>query len=126
MRRDKRFVFLVAVLTAVICFFNPPRSVAQTVTGRIVGTIHDAQGAVVPGVSVSAKNLETGAERTTLSDESGGFIIANIPAASYEVTASLAGFQKEVRRGVTLTVGAALRVDFNLKVGAVQEQVVVT
>src|SRR3989475_2790910 len=126
MRRDKRFVFLFAVLTAVICFFTPPRSVAQTVTGRIVGTIHDAQGAVIPGVSVSAKNLETGAERTTLSDESGGFVITNIPAGSYEVSASLAGFQKEVHSGITLTVGAALRVDFTLKVGALQEQVEVT
>src|SRR6266699_6761900 len=115
-----------ALVAAGFVFMSVPQSSAQTVAGRIVGTIHDSQGAVVPGVSVSAKNLETGAERTTLSDESGGFIIANIPAGSYEVTASLAGFQKEVRSGVTLTVGAALRVDFNLKVGAVQEQVVVT
>src|SRR6266568_5264923 len=116
---------MVAALVATCVSLNVPPSFAQTVTGRIVGTIHDSQGAVVPGVSVSAKNLETGAERTTLSDESGGFIIANIPAGSYEVTASLAGFQKEVRSGVTLTVGAALRVDFNLKVGGLQEQIVV-
>ncbi len=119
-------LMVAALVAAAFVFMSVPQSSAQTVAGRIVGTIHDSQGAVVPGVSVSAKNLETGAERTTLSDESGGFIIANIPAGSYEVTASLAGFQKEVRRGVTLTVGAALRVDFNLKVGAVQEQVVVT
>src|SRR5437016_4978476 len=114
-----------ALVAAAFVFMRVPQSSAQTVAGRIVGTIHDSQGAVVPGVSVSAKNLETGAERTILSDESGGFIIANIPAGSYEVTASLAGFQKEVRSGVTLTVGAALRVDFILKVGGLQEQIVV-
>src|SRR5579883_2671383 len=118
---------MVAALVAAICvFMHVPQSFAQAVAGRIVGTIHDAQGAVIPGVSVSTKNLETSAERTALSDESGGFIITNIPAGSYEVTASLAGFQKEVRSGVTLTVGAALRVDFTLKVGALQEQVEVT
>src|SRR5438309_3678716 len=105
---------------------NAPESVAQTVAGRILGTIRDSQGAVIPGATVSAKSLETGAERTTVSDDTGGFNITSVPAGSYEVTASLAGFQKEVRSGVTLTVGAALRVDFNLKVGAVQEQVVVT
>src|SRR5215469_365329 len=107
----RRGQLLISVLVAALCvLLNVPQSFAQTVAGRIVGTIHDSQGAVVPGVSVSAKSLETGAERTILSDESGGFIITNLPAGSYEVTASLAGFQKEVHSGITLTVGAALRV----------------
>jgi len=120
--------FLIAVLVAVVSvFMNAPESVAQTVAGRILGTIRDSQGAVIPGATVSAKSLETGAERTTVSDDSGGFNLTSLPAGSYEVTASLAGFQKEVRSGVTLTVGAALRVDFTLKVGALQqEEVVVT
>ena len=118
---------LIAVLVAAIfVFINAPRVVAQTVAGRILGTIRDSQGAVVPNASVSAKNLETGAERTTLSDASGIFNITSVPAGSYELTVSAPGFQKEVRSGVTLTVGAALRVDFTLNVGVVQEQVVVT
>src|ERR1043166_248663 len=94
---DKSRFSLAVYMVLLWLLFNPPRSVAQTVTGRIVGPIHDAQGAVIPGLSVSAKNLETGAERTAVSDESGGFIVTNIPAGSYEVTASLTGFQKEVR-----------------------------
>src|SRR5882762_10184134 len=123
----QRARFLVAVLVAAVSLLvNAPRSVAQTVAGRIVGTIRDSQAAVIPNASVSAKNLETGAERTTLSDASGGFNITSIPAGSYEVTASAPGFQKEVRSGVTLTVGAALRVDFTLNVGGLQEQLVVT
>jgi len=118
---------LIAVLVAAVSVFvNAPESVAQTVAGRILGTIRDSQGAVVPNASVSAKNLETGAERTILSDASGGFNITSVPAGSYEVTVSAPGFQKEVRSGVTLTVGATLRVDFTLNVGVVQEQVVVT
>src|SRR3989454_2276685 len=123
----QRARLLVAVLAAAVSLLvNAPRSVAQTVAGRIVGTIRDSQGAVIPNASVSAKNLETGAERTMLSDASGGFNITSIPAGSYEVTASAPGLQKEVRSGVTLTVGAALRVDFTLNVGVLQEQVVVT
>src|SRR5436853_4454665 len=119
--------FLVAVLVAAVSVFvSAPQSIAQTVTGRILGTIRDSQGAVIPNASVSAKNLESGAERTILSDASGGFNITSIPAGSYEVTASAPGFQKEVRSGVTLTVGAALRVDFTLSIGVAQEQIVMT
>src|SRR5437870_7778971 len=123
----QRARLLVAVLAAAVSLLvNAPRSVAQTVAGRIVGTIRDSQGAVIPNASVSAKNLETGAERTMLSDASGGFNITSIPAGSYEVTASAPGFQKGVRSGVTLTVGAALRVDFTLNVGVLEEQLIVT
>jgi Carboxypeptidase regulatory-like domain/TonB dependent receptor/TonB-dependent Receptor Plug Domain len=117
---------IAALVTAMCVLVNVPQSFAQAVAARIVGTIRDSSGAVIPGVMVSAKNLESGAERTTISDESGNFIITNIPAGSYEVTASAAGFQKEVRSGVTLTVGAAQRLDFTLNVGTVAEQVVVT
>src|SRR2546422_3434601 len=123
----QRARFLVAVLVAAVSLLvNAPRSVAQTVAGRIVGTIRDSQAAVIPSASVSAKNLETGAERTTLSDGSGEFNITSVAAGSYQVTVSAPGFQNEVRSGVTLTVGAALRMDFTLKVGVLQEQVVVT
>jgi hypothetical protein len=119
--------FLVALLVAAVSLFvNAPRSDAQTVTGSILGTIRDSQGGVIPNASVSAKNVETGAERTTTSDASGGFNIVSIPAGSYEVSVSASGFQQEVRSGVTLTVGASLRVDFTLNVGVVQQQVVVS
>src|SRR6202171_3823215 len=119
--------FLVAVLVAAVSLLvNAPRSGAQTGTGRILGTIRDSQGAVIPNASVSAKNVETGAERTTASDGFGGFNIVSVPAGSYEVSVSASGFQQEVRSGITLTVGASLRVDFTLNVGVVQQQLLVT
>ena len=79
-----------------------------------------------PGRAGFRQEPRDGAERTTLSEESGGFTITSVPAGSYEVSVSLPGFQKEVRSGVTLTVGGTLRLDFMLKVGVVQERVVVT
>jgi len=105
---------------------NAPESAAQTVTGRIVGTIRDQQGAVIPNASVSAKNLDTGAERTAVSDASGGFSIVSVPAGSYDVTAMAPGFQTELRSSITMTVGGAVRVDFTLNVGAIAEKVEVT
>ena len=125
--RARRVRFLVAVLVAAVSVFpNAPRSVAQTVTGRILGTVRDPQGAVIPNASVSAKNTETGAERTAMSDITGGFIITSVPAGAYQVTASASGFKEEVRSPVTMTVGASVRVDFTLSVGAVSEKVEVT
>src|ERR1700682_2200756 len=123
---QKAWVLGAVVVAGVALFVDAPRSGAQTVTGRILGTIRDSQGAVIPNAPVSAKNVETGAERTTASDASGGFNIVSFPAGSYEGTVSAPGFQQEVRSGIALTVGASLRVDFTLNIGVAQQKVVVT
>src|SRR5438132_13949090 len=81
---------LIAIVPVVV---NPPRSMSQTVTGSILGTVRDPQGAVVPSAAVAAKNVDTGIERTALSDGSGGFVIASVPAGDYSVTVSAPGFQ---------------------------------
>ena len=117
---------VVALLVLAPFFVSAPRTAAQTVTGTIVGTVLDAQGAVVPNASISAKNLDTGAERTAVSETSGEFTISSVPAGSYDVTVSASGFQQQVRNGVTMTVGATLRLDFSLSVGQVQQTVTVT
>src|SRR5215831_9546183 len=118
---------LTCVLLCIVCLAAHVRkSAAQNITGTILGTVRDPQGAVVPNASVIAKNVETGAERTALTDASGGFSIASVPAGSYEVTVTASGFQTEVRSGITMTVGAALRVDFALNVGTVAEKVEIT
>ena len=123
----ERFGVLTGVLVAVLSVLaNAVPGHSQTVSARILGTIRDPQGAVIPNASVTAKSLETGAERTAVSDSAGGFSIVSVPAGAYDVTASAPGFQAEVRSHLTLTVGAALRVDFTLNVGAVTEQVEVT
>ena len=101
-----RSAVIVGVLGALVSMFvSAPQLVAQTVSGRILGTIQDQQGAMVPNASVSAVHLETGAERTVQSGASGGYNIVSVPAGAYEVTTSAPGFRTGVRSGVTLTVG---------------------
>jgi len=117
---------LVALLVVVSVLMIVLRTEAQTTTGTIVGTVLDAQGAVIPNASISARNRETALERTATSDASGEFTIASVPAGPYDVTVIAPGFQQTVRSGVTMTVGAALRLDFKLNVGDVQQKVVVT
>jgi Carboxypeptidase regulatory-like domain/TonB-dependent Receptor Plug Domain len=109
-----------------LLFQSAPYLCAQTVTGTILGTVQDQQGAVVPNVPVSARNLETGAVRSGTTDDLGRYRISSIPAGSYALDASAPGFKTEIRSSVTVTVGADVRVDFSLTVGAVGEKVVVS
>lgn len=117
---------LIAVFMAVSVFAIVQRTEAQTVTGTIVGTVLDTQGAVIPNATVSAKNRDTGLERTAMSESAGEFTITSVPAGPYDVTVSAPGFRQEVRSGITMTVGATLRLDFKMTVGDVQQKVVVT
>jgi hypothetical protein len=99
---------------------------AQTVSGQITGVLKDSSGAVLPGVSMTAKNVATGFTRTTLTNESGVYAMPSIPIGNYEVTAELPGFQKQIRSGITLNVDDNLRIDFTLTVGQASESVTVT
>jgi carboxypeptidase family protein/TonB-dependent receptor-like protein len=122
-----RMRILFASFAMIVAVFSyQASSIAQTVTGSIVGTIRDQQGGVIQGAAVTAKNSSTGAVRTGETDSTGGFRIVGIPAGPYEVTATASGFQTAVHSNVTLTVGGSQRVDFTLSVGAVEQQVEVT
>jgi hypothetical protein len=125
-KRNSSLLLLALVVEAAMMWVSGPRTLAQTVTGTIVGTVLDAQGAVVPNASISARNRETGLARSAMSEAAGEFTITSVPAGPYDVTVSATGFRQEVRSGITMTVGATLRLDFKLTVGDVQQQVVVT
>jgi Carboxypeptidase regulatory-like domain/TonB dependent receptor len=117
---------LVVLFLAVYVFTIAPGTRAQTITGTIVGTVLDTQGAVIPNATISAKNRDTGLERSAMSESAGEFTIASVPAGPYDVTVAAPGFRQEVRSGITMTVGATVRLDFKLTVGDVQQKVVVT
>src|SRR3989442_14664172 len=98
----------------------------QLTTGRITGTVTDQTGAAVPGATVTLKNTDTGISRTTQTQENGKYEALSLPAGSYEISASLSGFQTLVHTGVGLAVGQNVVVDFALRVGSVSEAVTVT
>src|SRR2546428_10798720 len=99
---------------------------AQVTTATIAGVVQDSSGAVIPGVSVTAKNLETGVTRTVTTDEGGRYTVPELTVGNYQVEAQLPGFQTEVRSGITLTVGRSAVVNFALKVGQVSDKVTIT
>ena len=99
---------------------------AQLDTGTISGTVTDQSGAAVPGAAVAIRNVETGISRSLVTNAAGRYEASALPVGSYEVRASLAGFQTLVRSGIALTVGRNAVVDVALEVGEVAQAITVT
>jgi hypothetical protein len=98
---------------------------AQAVTGTISGTVTDASGAVIAGANVEVKDVATGATQTTVTSDQGRFNVPDLKVSTYDVTASKAGFQTVLHKGVTISVGSQLVVDFTLPVGQSQQTITV-
>ena len=98
-------------------------AVAQQTTGSITGRILDDQGASVPGVTVTGKNLATGFVRTDVSDAEGVFRLTALPVGSYDLTAELAGFSRIENKGIVVNVGQTLDLNLTLKLAAVSETI---
>ena len=99
---------------------------AQFDRGTISGTIKDAQGGVVPGVTVTVTNTATQQTGTTVTDGSGFYTFPNLQPGRYDISAELQGFKKASRTGVQLDAASALRLDFGLETGSLTEEVTVT
>ena len=119
-----RYLPVLLIITVILSCGHPVS--AQVTTGTISGVVQDSSGAVIPGVSVTVKNLDTGIARTVTTDEGGRYTAPDLSLGNYEVQAQLPGFQTEVRSGITLTVGRAAVVNFALKVGQISDRVTIT
>ena len=96
------------------------------VTGSILGVVHDPTQAVVAGARVVATNVETNLSRETMSAADGAYRILALPPGTYTVTATAAGFQQYITKGIDVKVNDQLRIDITLQVGSVQQEVDVT
>ena len=91
---------------------------AQLYTGSISGTVTDASGALVPGAKVVATDVAKGFTFPGTTDKSGHYLVRNLPPATYFLTVEAAGFEKERKDGIVISVNLNATVDFSLKVGA--------
>ncbi|MBI4443016.1 MAG: TonB-dependent receptor [Acidobacteria bacterium] len=114
------------MLSMLFLFAATAPAFAQTSSATISGTVMDSTGAVVPGAEVTVKNVDTGTTRVLTTNERGRYVAPQLLSGNYEVSASSAGFQTEIHRGITIAVGREAVVDFSLRVGAVTETVEVT
>jgi outer membrane receptor protein involved in Fe transport len=99
---------------------------AQVETGTIVGVVQDANGAVIPNATVTLKQIATGQERQTHTDDRGAFNAQFMALGTYSVTAEATGFKTKVITGITLQVDQTANLAVSLDVGSVSQSVEVT
>src|SRR5262249_32950232 len=99
---------------------------AQTVTGTLDGRITDPAGAVVPRVRITAKNVETGVERTSGANEAGYVHTPFCPLGTSDVNTQLAGFPSIHAKGTVVTLNKTTSLHLTLRISNVEEAVPVT
>jgi hypothetical protein len=102
-----------------------PRATAQVLYGSVVGNITDPSGAAVPGVTVKVTNVETGLVREIASNERGGFVLPDLQAGRYDVTATSPSFAGFTQRGIDVSSNAVVRIDVQLQLAGASEAVTV-
>jgi hypothetical protein len=117
---------LALILLVVLLVLAAPVVMAQRLTAAdIVGTVKDGSGAVLPGVTITARSLATNQARTAVTDAQGKYFIGALPPGLYSIKAELAGFAPQERKQIRLVLGQLADLAFTLKPGA-QEEIIVT
>src|SRR5580704_4292649 len=101
-------------------------AVAQLPTATILGVAKDSSGGVLPNVTVTITNVDTGAVRAVKTGDDGEFQAPELPVGRYEVRAEHPGFKTVTRKGITLEVTQQAVINLDFEVGAADQQVVVT
>jgi hypothetical protein len=99
---------------------------AQINPAHLTGTAKDAQGAVLPGVTVTATSPALLGNQTAVTEANGDYRFPNLPAGTYAITFELQGFQSLKRPNIVLTTGQTLTIDATLQIASLQESVTVT
>jgi hypothetical protein len=98
---------------------------AQETGGSIAGTVSDAQSAALPGVAVTLRNEATNAVTSTVTNADGAYVLPFVPIGRYALTVALSGFATSKREGIEVRVGDRLRLDLQMQLGAITEEVTV-
>jgi hypothetical protein len=108
-----------------LVFSSPALAQSTAINGTIEGTVVDDGGAVLPGVTVTIVNTETGDTRIVVSNESGLYRALLLPLGTYRVSAELQGFKKFEQTGIRLSAGQTAVIPVTMSVGTVQETITV-
>ncbi len=117
---------IISVFVLSLALASPALAQSTAINGTIEGTIKDAQGAVLPGVTVTVSNIDTGDQRVVVSNERGLYRAPLLSLGTYRVVAELQGFKKFEQTGVSLRAGQTAVIDVGLTVGALAETILVT
>ncbi len=121
----KRTAFFFSFLMLVAALLATPSALGQS-TALLQGTVTDSKGAVLPNATVTARNRSTSSERTTQTDSAGNYQFAALPVGSYSVEVKIQGFKTQLADQVTVEVAKTVVQNFQMDVGAISEQVLVS
>jgi hypothetical protein len=107
-----------------LCVVSLPAR-AQTAAGEITGLVEDRNGGAVPGATITVTDIRTNLQRVVVSTGDGVYTAPSLAPGEYRLDVEVPGFKPVRREGIRLATGEKVRVDFDLSVGAVQEQVTV-
>ena len=97
----------------------------QVVGGSVSGTVQDESGSPIPGVQVIVRDIETGAQRSLVSDDAGRYSTPSVPVGRYEISATKENFKSQTKTGIELVIAQRTIVDFTLQLGDVKQTVTV-
>src|SRR5437016_7545176 len=126
MRHHLQIVCRIMFLAFALCLGLSGVIQAQEITGSIVGTVRDADGAAVPGATVTINDAEKKVVvRTSTTNDDGAYAVPSLPVSIYEVTVEHSGFKKYLARDVKLDVGQRRTLDVVLETGNIAETVTI-
>ena len=117
----ERLLRNLSTVAAILLLTTAPAS-AQA-TAELNGRVTDESGAVLPGVTVTATQTDTGLSRTVVTDGTGSWVLPNLPTGPYRLEVLLQGFRTYEQTGIVLQVGATPTINTTLAVGNLEETV---
>jgi hypothetical protein len=123
--RIRNVLFATCATVVCACSAGVLPADAQTAAGEITGVVKDQAGAAVPGATITVTDIRTNLQRVVVSTGDGVYTAPSLAPGEYRLDVELAGFKPVRREGVHLSTGEKARVDFDLSVGEVREQVTV-
>jgi hypothetical protein len=124
--RSSRRVVLLGLLPLALLVSWPVMVPAQVSNAVVTGIVTDAQGGILPGVTITLMNTESGVVRTILTGENGRYSLGGIPPGRYSLKAELPGFATQEVKDITLTIGLEYPKDFIMGIQGLQETITIT
>src|SRR5689334_24068990 len=118
MQRALIFLIGVTLISLIAC-----SSVWAQATAQISGTARDQSGAVLPGVEITATQTDTGITRTTVTNETGSYVLPNLALGPYRLEAALPGFRTYAQSGIVLQVNSSVVINPVMEVGQIAQSV---
>ncbi len=120
----RSLVWLIAVAFVLVPLAGHAQS--NSATGQLQGLVTDPNGGALPGATVTATNEATGFFRRTVTSKDGLYRLDFLPSGTYDIRVDMNGFKSEIKKGVAVSLGSAVSIDFKLKISSVKEEIVVT